>query len=84
MTTVLTYVSLLFFWLIFRIESVVVDLSIGSPLETGRYWLENGFIDASDSYWTTVTSMGSSFVNPVIFTSLSDIGGSIYTSGIPT
>ena len=65
-------------------KGAVIDMSTGLSLPNGKYWLEVGFVNINDQIWTSVASVGTTFTDAVIFTSLPDIGGSLYTQGVPT
>lgn len=63
-------------------ESLITDMSTGGQFVSN--WLEVGESNITDQYWTTVTGTYSSFVDPVVFTSLPEHGGVTYDLGVPT
>jgi hypothetical protein len=58
-----------------------VDLIAGTEVVG---WLEGGFSTIDDATWVKVSTTGPAWRDPVIFTSLPDIGGETYDLGVPT
>jgi hypothetical protein len=65
-----------------RAWSQTIDLRTNAP--TTRPWIEFFKTFVNDYNWTTVASIGTEHVNPIVLTSLPDIGGPLYTQGFPT
>jgi hypothetical protein len=68
-----------------KVWAVTIDLRTNAPAL--RPWLELGSVAVNDATWSTVStqfSLGIPFTNPVIFTSLPDLGGELYTQGTAT
>jgi hypothetical protein len=64
-----------------QVNSATLDMITGTQV-TG--WLEAGFSLIDDATWVKVSTTGPAWRDPVIFTSLPDIGGVTYDLGVPT
>lgn len=68
--------------LIGQVLSQSIDLRTG--VRVTHAWMETGFVYVNDAEWVDVSSLGQNWVQPVILTALPDLGGSLYTNGLPT
>jgi hypothetical protein len=65
-----------------QISAQTIDLRTNARVT--HAWLETGFVNVNDANWVTVNSIGNEYVDPVVLISLPDVGGDLYTTGLPT
>lgn len=70
--------TMLLLFLLATSECAVINLVSKATINT--IWIEVGFANVTNQYWTTISTFQNSFVNPVIFLSSPDLSS---TSNFP-